>query len=99
MSRVRDFNPPTLDVHATLQLQAEWRPQLFFENRVWQFLIFLPRWLHTKDGREAIFSAHDVDLLQSLLKKETSEATHGVPRYAVSGSAARRLRRIFTGRS
>ncbi len=79
MTRVRDFKSSALGVHAAPQLQVDWQAQSFFENRVWQFLIFLPRWLRTEGGREVIFSARDVDLLQDLLERDFGGYTWGPP--------------------
>jgi len=79
MPRNRDFSPSALDDHSAPRLRVDWRPQSFFEKRVWQFLIFLPRWLRTESGREVIFSAHDVDLLQGLLERDFGGYTWGPP--------------------
>ncbi len=66
MPRVRDFRPATLAAQASPKLQVDWKPTIGFEGRVWQFLIFLPRWFLTSEGRTMICTAEDEALLEDL---------------------------------
>jgi hypothetical protein len=77
MPRVRDFRPTTLDNFVSSKLRVDWRPDLGFEGRVWQFLIFLPRWLLTSQGRTAICSAEDKALLEDLIERHFGGYTVG----------------------
>jgi len=43
---------------------------MFFETRVWQFLIFLPRWLMTAEGQERICTDEDQTNLEELLQRD-----------------------------
>ena len=43
---------------------------MFFETRVWQFLIFFPRWLVTTRGRERICTDEDQKNLEELLQRD-----------------------------
>jgi len=70
MTRVRNFRPAALDSHASLRLQVSWNTEIFFETRVWQFLIFLPRWLMTGTGRERICTDEDQTNLEELLQRD-----------------------------
>jgi hypothetical protein len=63
MSRVRDFNPAALSPYGTPQLLVNWETSPFSTNRVWQFVILLPRWLVTDKGKEPICTARDERLL------------------------------------
>ncbi len=77
MPRVRDFNPAALDPDATPQLVVHWGARRFFENRVWQFLILLPRWFLTGTVREPICTARDERLLEELLQRDFGGYTSG----------------------
>ena len=70
MTRLRDFRPTTLDGHASPQLRVSWKTGMFFETRVWQFLIFLPRWLITTEGQERICTDEDQTNLEELLQRD-----------------------------
>lgn len=77
MARVRDFLPAALDTSADSLLPLTWNDGWLFENHVWQFLIFLPRWLLAETGREEIFTTQDCDLLQALLERDFGGCTWG----------------------
>jgi hypothetical protein len=68
MPRVRDFRPAALDAHVSPRLQVPWTPNIGFEGRVWQFVIFLPRWLVTAGGKTVICSAEDEAALEDVLE-------------------------------
>src|SRR5438067_2274974 len=68
MPRVRDFRPASLHDQASPKLQVAWKPNVGFEGRVWQFLIFLPRWFLSSEGRTMICTAGDEALLEDLLE-------------------------------
>lgn len=70
MTRIRDFNAAALSVYASHQLEVSWRTGMFLENRVWQFLIFLPRWLVTTEGQERICTDEDQKKLEELLQRD-----------------------------
>lgn len=70
MPRVRDFNPDALSAYSTPHVQVNWEPRMLFENRVWQFVIFLPRWFVKKDGQEEVCTVGDQDLLEGLLERD-----------------------------
>ena len=77
MPRVRDFNPAALDPYGTSQLLVRWAASHFFANRVWQFLLLLPRWLLTGTGREPICTARDERLVEELLQRDFGGFTSG----------------------
>ncbi len=78
MPRVREFNPDALTPHVAPFLSATWEPSLFFfENRVWQYLILLPRWMLTDTMREPICTARDQRLLEELLQRHFGGYTSG----------------------
>jgi hypothetical protein len=77
MARVHDFLSAALDAGADSRLQVTWNHGWLFENRIWQFLIFLPRWLLTEAGREEIFTIQDCDRLQALLERDFGGCTWG----------------------
>jgi len=77
MPRVRDFRPATLHAHSSPKLQVDWKPNIGFEGRVWQFLIFLPRWFLTSKGRTMICTAEDEALLEDLLEEHFGGYTVG----------------------
>lgn len=89
MSRNRDFDPRSLLQAASLRLQVNWGARHFFENRVWQFIVFLPRWLLIRDTREQICTANDQDQLQLLLEYHfggytvSTAPSHGVGRRGI----------------
>jgi hypothetical protein len=70
MTRVRDFNPTALDTHASPGLHVSWKTGWFFETRVWQFIIFLPRWLVSAEARERICTDEDQKNLEELLQRD-----------------------------
>jgi hypothetical protein len=67
MPRVRDFRPAALDAYVSTNLQVDWKPNVGFEGRVGQYLIFLPRWFLTAEGRTTICTAEDEALFEDLL--------------------------------
>jgi len=75
MARVRDFGPAAIKNYSSPRLQGDWRSRLFFENRAWQFVIFLPRWLAKHDEQEEICTAHDERLLEGLLQRDFGGCT------------------------
>jgi hypothetical protein len=77
MPRVRDFQPASLHVHASPKLQVDWKPNTGFAGRVWQFLIFLPRWFLTAQGRTMICTPEDEALLEDLLEEHFGGYTVG----------------------
>lgn len=77
MARVRSFDSAGLEAIASSRLQSKLNNHSFFEKRVWQFTILLPRWLLTKGGREIIFAASDADALQALLERHFGGYTWG----------------------
>ena len=77
MARVRDFLTEAPDGQTDARLQVTWNHGWFLENRIWQFLIFLPRWLLTDTGREEIFTTEDCDRLQALLERDFGGCTWG----------------------
>jgi hypothetical protein len=79
MPRVRDFNPDGLTASATARLAVSWQERLFFENRVWQFIILLPRWFVAGPTREPICTARDERLLEGLLQRDFGGYTSGPP--------------------
>lgn len=70
MPRVRDFNPAVLAVCVHPRIQVNWRPRVFLENRVWQFVIFLPRWVVKEDEQDEVCTVGDQDLLEGLLERD-----------------------------
>lgn len=70
MPRVRDFNADAAYPYATPHIQVDWGHRMFFKNRVWQFVIFLPRWLVRPDGQEEVCTVGDQDLLEGLLERD-----------------------------
>ncbi len=70
MTRVRDFNAAALDTHVSPWLQVSWKTGVFFETRVWQFIIFLPRWLVSAEARERICTDEDQKNLEELLQRD-----------------------------
>ena len=77
MARVRDFNPETLTPFSTSRLAVAWQDRIWFENRVWQFLILLPRWLLVGPAREPICTARDERLVEELLQRDFGGYTSG----------------------
>lgn len=77
MSRIRDFRPAVLEAVADPRLQVTWNGRWFWENRVWQFAILLPRWQLTDAARLEIFSVRDGELLQALLERHFGGFTWG----------------------
>jgi len=75
MPRLRDFTPSTLETYKGPRLHPTWNHGWFFESRVWQFVIFLPRWLVKDDAREEICTAHDERLLEELLQRDFGGCT------------------------
>jgi len=70
MTRQRDFDPDVLGAHTDTRLLARWNsPSWFFENRVWQFAIFVPRWFLGAEEREPLCTAHDLRLLEDMLQQ------------------------------
>ena len=55
----------------------DWKPKIGFEGRVWQFLIFLPRWFLTSEGRTIICTAEDEPMLEDLLEQHFGGYTVG----------------------
>jgi len=64
MPRVRDFKPEALQAFFSPKLQVG-TP---FEGPVWQFIIFIPRWLLASTDRISIFSAKDEATLEDQLQ-------------------------------
>lgn len=56
---------------------VHWAARFFFANRVWQFLILLPRWFLTGTAREPICTARDERLLEELLQRDFGGYTSG----------------------
>ena len=78
MPRVRDFNPARLGPYATPQVPVRWGGvSHFFANRVWQFLILLPRWFLAGTIREPVCTARDERLLEELLQRNFGGYTSG----------------------
>ncbi len=77
MPRARDFDPTSLHPHASQRLQVKWKPGIGFKGRVWQFHIYLPRWLLTSEGKTAICTAEDESLLEDLLEDHFGGYTVG----------------------
>lgn len=77
MGHVRNFDISALNGVTNQHLQIVWNSSKLFENRVWQFTIFLPRWFVTGEGKEEIFTAQDGDLLQGLLERDFGGCTWG----------------------
>lgn len=77
MPRVRNFNPEALTPNATSRLAVTWQDRLFFENRVWQFIILLPRWFVAGSAREPVCTARDERLLEELLQRDFGGYTSG----------------------
>lgn len=67
MPRLHDFNPAALATSKDPRLHPTWNHGWFFENRAWQFVIFLPRWLVKDDEQEEVCTARDERLLEELL--------------------------------
>jgi hypothetical protein len=76
MPRVRDFRPAALNAYASPKLQVG-----AIRNRirwaVWQFAIFLPRWLLTSAGRSMVCTAEDEARLEDLLERHFGGYTVG----------------------
>jgi len=70
MARQRDFDQGVLDHYVDLRLKVRWNSTGLFENRVWQFVVLVPRWLLTSGGREPICTAHDLRLIEDLLWRD-----------------------------
>lgn len=70
MTRVRDFNAAVLDTHVSPRLQVSWKTSMFFETRVWQFIIFFPRWLVSTEARERICTDEDQKSLEELMQRD-----------------------------
>ncbi len=64
MPRVRDFSPAALQEHVSSKLRVGWASKTGFEGPAWQFVIFLPRWVLTFEGRGAISTADDETQLE-----------------------------------
>jgi hypothetical protein len=77
MPRVREFRPAALDAYASPKLQVGARSETGFEGPVWQFAIFLPRWLLTSAGRNMICNAEDEARLEDLLEQHFGGYTVG----------------------
>jgi hypothetical protein len=77
MPRVRDFNPEALTPFSTPRLAVRWHNRIWLENRVWQFIILLPRWLLVGSTREPICTARDERLLEELLQRDFGGYTSG----------------------
>ncbi len=77
MPRVRDFRPAALDAYASPKLQVGARSKTAFEGPVWQFAIFLPRWLLTSAGRTMVCTAEDEARLEDLLEQHFGGYTVG----------------------
>jgi hypothetical protein len=68
MARVRDFDPGAIKAYASPHLHVDWEPITGLRGRVWQFMIFLPRWFLTADRRTMICTAADEANLEDLLE-------------------------------
>lgn len=68
MTRARDFSASALYTYSSPRLQVSWKTRMFFESTVWQFIIFLPRWLITPKGRETICTDEDQTNLKELFQ-------------------------------
>jgi hypothetical protein len=68
MPRVRDFHPENLHSHASPRLHVDWKPNTGLEGRVWQFVIFLPRWLVASEIKTPICTTEDEALLEDFLE-------------------------------
>lgn len=68
MTMVRNFRSSALHPHSSIRLQVPWKSSILFETYVWQFMIFLPRWLVTAKARERIFTDADQTNLEKLLQ-------------------------------
>src|SRR5438552_11132083 len=77
MPRVRDYNPEALTSSASSLLAVNSQDRLFFENRVWQFIILLPRWFAAGTAREPVCTARDERLLEELLQRDFGGYTSG----------------------
>jgi hypothetical protein len=77
MPRARDFRAATLQAHVSSKLKVDWKPNTGFEGRVWQFLIFLPRWFLTSEWRTMICTAEDEALLEDHLEENFGGYTVG----------------------
>src|SRR5215831_2715146 len=77
MPRLRDFNPKALTPNAISLVAVNWQDRLFFENRVWQFIILLPRWFIAGSAREPVCTAHGERLLEELLQRDFGGSTSG----------------------
>jgi hypothetical protein len=75
MPRIRDFNPQALVPYASPRVQVTWRPGSLFSGRVWEFAIFLPRWLVLEREQVAICTTEDEDLLEDLLERDFGGCT------------------------
>jgi hypothetical protein len=73
MPRLRDFDPDALAPRASPRLGVTWQDRFFLENRVWQFIILLPRWFIAGAAREPICTA------QELLQRDFGGYTSGPP--------------------
>jgi len=70
MPRARDFDPVAVAACVHPRIQVNWGPKMFFENRVWQFVIFLPRWIVKEGEQDEICTVGDQDLLEGLLERD-----------------------------
>lgn len=75
MPRLRDLNPLALEAQKNPRLQPVWNHGWFSESRVWQFVVFLPRWLVKDSEQEEICTAHDERLLEGLLQRDFGGCT------------------------
>ena len=93
MPHVRDFGPAAIENYSSPRLQGDWRSRLFFESRVWQFTILLPRWFLGDGSKEIVCTAHDENLLRRLLERDFGGCTvgpaylHGVGRRGAASEA------------
>jgi len=99
MTRVRDFNAAALDTHVSPRLQVLWKTGTFFETRVWQFLIFFPRWLVTTEGQERICTDEDQKSLEELLQRDFGGYTSGPTDILGVGIVVQYSNRTFIGKS
>jgi hypothetical protein len=77
MPGVRDFNPEILRPYSSSALAVNWRARRFFDHRVWQFLVLLPRWLVVGASRQPICTDHDERLLEDILQRDFNGYTSG----------------------
>ena len=70
MIKNRDFDPVALNDFANSKLKANWSPGFFSHGSLWQFRIFLPRWVVRGSVEAEVCTAMDQDLLQTLFERD-----------------------------